>query len=338
MVAIEPTAWPVWRQHYLARLHAERARLLWGLVGVPAATLTTLPIWDDWTAQDVLAHIGWWDGLVAHWLAQLAGGREVTDAPDSLEALDARNADWLAHHRPLSLDVALALCLKERQAYLNALAQLPDATLHTHPIASLGRETTPLLWVRLRYRHDRMHAEEIAAWRARSDLPRRAVGPAALLLAATRAARRELRALIDLLPPAERATRPLWGDQPLTGLLAHLIGWDVYARQGLLQRAAPAWEDAPTFAAFNARSVAAYGHLAWDALWALFQTTRQQLLEAAGALDEAAWAEPFHTPAGNIPTLYHWLAIWPHHEMEHAADLRAALALPRTPDYLLRAP
>lgn len=338
MVAIEPAAWPVWRQHYLARLHAERARLLWGLVGLPTASLSDEPVEEGWTAKDILAHIGLWDGAVAHALARLTEGRAVTDLPDSLEALDQRNAEWLARHRTLSLDAALALCLKERNAYLNALAQLPDAILHTHPITALGRETTPLLWVRLRYRHDRMHAEAIAAWRLRAGLTRPTAGPIPLLLAAMRAARRELRALIDLLPPAERAARPVWGEQPLTHLLAHLIGWDVYARQGVTQRAAPPWEAGLTFAAFNARSVATYGQLTWDALWQTFQTSHQQLLEVTGQLHEADGNQPFPSPAGDIPTLYHWLLIWPHHELEHAAELRAALALPRTPDYLLRAP
>lgn len=76
-----------WRRHLLARIAAERAALLWPLVGLDEATPTHATVFDQLTAKDLLAHIAAWDELFAE-CAELILNRH------------SNSCFWRAYHLP----------------------------------------------------------------------------------------------------------------------------------------------------------------------------------------------------------------------------------------------
>ena len=321
-----------WRRKLLARLAAERARLLRQLRGIDEKTLSTFT-GDQWTAVDVLAHLGSWDAFHTERMSLVLNGRiNAIRELGGEDAMDARNAVIHAFSRRLSLEQALAICLKERSGFLATLARIPDELLHREIEMPWQWRTHMRDWATWRYEHDAHHAAQLGAWRqALAPEQKRQVGPIYLLRALFSATRKEFLTLVNLLPAAERETRPICGVWSLGDLVGHLTDWELVGLAGMRQLAAgrtPEFDEPiDDFDVWNNAHAAARQDQPWETVWAGFKAARSELLTLMDQLTADDWQRPFTAPWGSTINGYSWASVWAGHEHEHAHGLRQALGL-----------
>lgn len=325
------------RNQLLARLAAERSYFLRQFWGLDEATLSSNPVSGVgdivWTAKDLLAHMGRWDAFQAERISRLLGGRRHDIHRLDEASLNAHNVEWYTQYRALSLEAALAVCLKERAGFLALLERVPDEELYRRRRLAAGWRTSIHSWVRRRYEHDAVHAQDLAAWR--KQLPeavrRQRLGPRFLLRAILKATRKEFLTTAALVPADKRETQPVCGVWSLKDLLGHLTDWELLGVEGLRQLAngqTPEFEQRiDSFDTFNNANAAARHDQPWDQIWQAFTETRQTLLALLDSLPDEALARPFVTPWGPTLNGYVWTSIWSSHEHEHGIDVRRALRL-----------
>jgi uncharacterized protein (TIGR03083 family) len=337
----------LWRLHTLARLAAERVYLLQQLWGLDEETLSASPVSHDqaaipWTAKDLLAHVGFWDAFQSERMSKVMDGRiEEIQSTGGKAGMAVRNAELYTQYKDVPLELALAMCLKERSGFLATVARISDVDLHSPLQLPWGWRTSMHVWLGWRHKHDAEHARELARWRKKlpPEIRRLRRGPKFVLRALLKATRKALVTLVALLPEAERTTRPVCGLWTLKDLVGHLTDWErvgVYGLQQIVAGYTPEFEQTITdFDAFNAAHAAARQDQPWEQVWAEFQVTRQTLLNLLADLSEEALARSFATPWGTTVTSYRWVSIWSHHEHEHTVDIRRALRLPSWPKRLM---
>lgn len=323
-----------WRAELVAHLAAERARLFWTVLGVDDATLTTQPVAEEWTVKELLAHIGAWDDIHCQRAELTAAGREA-ELPEI--HLNELNATLFAQHKKLTLAEAVELCVRARARYLTALARIPDQALHRKPAVKgvwpIRRRT---IW---RYRHDAEHIVEWNKWRKRSRL-KTGIGPKSLLLAALEAARDDLLATAALVPPDECETRPLVGKWTLKDVMGHVADWEWQCVMGLRDVARgrnpniDIDSESDTDRVNAAMVKARHGQL-WEDVWNDLFAARRALLRILDRMDQETLSRPFVSPWRTDDTAYRWARSWMSHDLEHAAEIRAALGL-QWPEKLLR--
>ena len=109
------------KESLLARLFAARETLEAALVRVPEEQMQTPILHDDWSVQDMLGHITFWEErAVANFNALRAG---LT--PDPVNDMDAINARTLRDFRHLSLEEVRE---REQTAYQQVLDMLESAS------------------------------------------------------------------------------------------------------------------------------------------------------------------------------------------------------------------
>ena len=194
---------------------------------------TESPVFDSWTAKDLLAHVAGWDELFTERITLILAGRvgEITGVD-----LDARNAALHAERKDWSLGRAVEACVGARQDFLTTLAPMSDEEFHRLRRVGWG-ETSVRQWAQWRARHDAAHAADLSAWREAQGLGG-TVGPKDVLSAALSAAREELLAAAALVPPEERASRPVCGEWTLNDVLGHVADWEWVGVEGLRHMAA----------------------------------------------------------------------------------------------------
>lgn len=326
-----------WRVHYLARLHAERADLLWQLRGLSEETVRSAEVMPGWTVKDILAHIPHYDAAFAGRIQMVLDGRTAAIPPLTDDSgLANRNAALLAQNRDIPYEQVIAMLLKERSGFLAALNRVPDEWVARRRKMPWGGRTSIQVWANWRYKHDADHGRQLAAWRA--TLPRetlRSPTPVYVLRALLHSSRKAFQALLSLIPQAEWTTRPVCGVWTMKDLLGHLTDWEKVAVDGLRPLAADQTPEfdytIDGFDAFNNRNAAARAGQSWDEVWTDYETTRATLLDLLAQTSAAHLQRVFSTPWGGEMPGYVWLLIWPGHEMEHAIDARAALGLRRWP-------
>jgi uncharacterized damage-inducible protein DinB len=328
-----------WRQHLLARLVASRSRFIWQLISLDESDLVEAPLFPGegdapWTARDMLVLMADWDGLYAQRTALVGRGR--TAAIKAVD-LEERNAVLAESAQDATLEEALGGLRVAREGFLVALGSVSDAGLHWRFQLPSGQRTTLAAWARRRYRHDDRHTKDLLAWRARVK-PVPAAGPKRILQAALESGRQEMLATAALVPARQRQTRQLCGVWTLKDVLGHVADWEWYgveklegprSRRSLAIRfrGIQRWNEA---------HAAARKEQSWDQVWSDFQAARLALGQMLEKMSQEDLAQPFAVPWSKEWTVYRWLHLWLHHEREHAADLRANLALPGWPERLKR--
>src|SRR5262249_1746554 len=318
----------------LARMAAERAALLWELVGLDEATLTRWPVFEDYSAKDLLAHIAAWDELFAERTELILEGRTSAIASVELsrnDVLHEQRHDW-------SLDQAVAAFVEARKTFLTAIDPCDDEALLRVRRFSWGRRSIRV-WANWRHRHDAAHMRDLVRWRKREQAARD-VGPKSLLLAALEAGRDELLCCAALVPSAEHAARPVCGDWTLKDLLGHIADWEAFCVEGLRLMAAGRSPDlgwTGELEEWNQEHFATRRGQLWEHIWADLHAAREELLAILGALSQPELTRAFPSPRIVQPEAspYTWLLAWLEHDREHAAHIRAALGLP-WPKRLLR--
>lgn len=309
----------------LARLHAARADLMASLIGLDTERLAHAPLNDDgWTVRDTLAHLAQWDAFEAGRLAMIRDGQL-----QSIKAVDvnAQNAAWLAQFKAISLDTALAMCLKERNSLLNVIALAQPEQVETPITLPFGRIVSIVSIIDRQAEHDAMHAATIAAWRDLNGLTERQRGPRSVLVAALRATRRALRATVEVIPPAQRSTRIINGEWSAHALVAHLTGWEQYCIDGLREGAHPATADGVYGVdSFNALSIAQRADWSWDAVWSDYATAHATLVRRVESMSGPELAAAFHNDT-SAHTYYSWIEGILRHTLHHSAELRASLGV-----------
>jgi hypothetical protein len=150
-----------WRTHFLAHLAIERVRFFEQLTGLDERTLAESPVFDDWTAKDLLAHVAAWDELFTERMRLVLAGRQGEIA--SVEP-DERNPAIHAERRDWTLDQAVRACEQARAAALEVMAQASDEELHRQRQFPWGGASLRL-WMQWRAEHDANHAADLARWR-----------------------------------------------------------------------------------------------------------------------------------------------------------------------------
>ncbi len=322
-----------WRLVFLARLAAERSYFLRQLWALDEATITAVPVNNQQTAKDIIAHVAAWDSLTLSRIRLVGNGRTHQIKPlDVGSSLDNFNAELRTRYQDSSLKLALAFALRERSSLCYTFTQLTDEAL-TRPIhLPWGQETCLRDWFIERVQHDAYHAQELETWRKTLPRPRkRQVGPKLILRAILKAARQEILTLVDMVPDAERNTRPLCGEWTLKDLIGHLADWERLIVDGLRQLLL---SQQPTFAdpindfvTFDEARVAARRRQSWPQVWRVFNQTRQALDDALQTFPEPFLGHTLVTPWGKIMPAYFWLTICFGHDHEHALDVYQSLRI-----------
>lgn len=316
-----------WRERTIARLAIERAGLLAQLTGLDERTLVETPVFDDWTAKDLLAHVAAWDQFFTERAALVLAGRQEETA--ALDDQDAYNAGLRAECREWSLEQALAACADARIRFLQAMAPVPDEAFHRRWQDTWG-ESSFRLWTQWRAYHDAGHAGNLAAWRKtlgeRAQATWHEIGPRSVLLASLQAHREALLALIALVPDGERDNRAISGAWTLRQVVGHLADWEKLCADVLRQMTAGetvAVDYDGNVDAWNATHVAARQDQSWNAVWADFAAARRALLDVLAQLSDTDLNTPRPGDRGGTP--YRWAYVSIDHDQEHLADLKRAV-------------
>lgn len=333
-----PQSKPARRAELLARLAAERTRLLLTLEGLDEATLSQDPVIEGWTAAGLLAHLAYWEAFAADRLAKLADDRRAEIQPlGGSDTLEARNAAMGARLAHLPFAEAVAMCQKERRGFLMALNRVSDAVLDHRVQLRPGWRVTPRQWTRWPYRHDAEHATELARWRGKypPNDPSRRVIHRSLLRPLLGLSRQEFLALAKLIPEDERETRSVGGSWTLKQVIGHLSDYErlgIVALKAIAAGREPAYETAiHDFDGFNNQRGEVWAAQSWEEVWAVFNATRQALLRLTETLSAETLVLPFAAPWPETTTACGYLLDMAQHEREHAENIRQVLGLPALP-------
>ncbi len=312
------------RAQLLARLAAERAGLLEQLIGLDERTLTEVPLLDDWTVKDLLAHIAAWDRWELREMRHMASG-EILDLTE-VRNTDAFNAHAVAARRDRTLAEVLAELQEARSHWVAWLQALPDEKFYRQHLFE-GEDWSCPGCVEVQWRHDAEHAAQIAAWRETEGLKGK-TGPKAVLLTALAAARDELLTAAALVPAEERASRPVCGEWTLKDVLGHVADWEWFGMEGLREMAAghaPQVERIESIEDWNRAHADARRHQPWETVWADLHAARRALLEVIEEISLAELGRSFPFPWGPEGTAYRWVYVYLAHDREHAEGFRTII-------------
>jgi uncharacterized damage-inducible protein DinB len=308
------------RSVLLAWLAAERAELLWQLVGWDERELIGSPVSDEWTAKDLLAHVAAWDQLFTARIELILTGKMADIV--SLD-LDAHNATLYAERKDWSLEQALQAALQARSIFLAALAQVDDDAFERPHHLPWG-EATVRQWTEWRAKHDRAHATDLAAWRKDRGFEGQA-GPKAVLEAVLVSARDELLVAVALIPGEERSSRLVCGEWTLKDVIAHITDWEQVGTEGLVLMAAgqdPELEGAGDIQAWNQMHYEARRDQPWNEVWRDLNRAYEAFAKALAGIGQAEMERSFRFPWGAVGTPYEWATVFAGHDREHATEIR----------------
>lgn len=319
----------------LARLAAERSRLLLMLEGLDESALTSEPISGEWTATTLLTHLAYWEAFAAGRLSKSTGERENKTRPPGMGTIASRNAALRSQFAGLPFTEAVAMLQKERRGFLLALGQRSDGDLERERDSRSGQVLMSRKWATWPHRHDSEHAAEIVHWRqSQSPLdPSLRVIHRALLRPLLGLSQQEFLTLAALLPADERETRPLDGEWTLKQIIGHLVDYErlgVVALKAIAAEREPAYDELiPDFDAFNNSRGPIWAEMLWNEVWAHYRATRRALLLITETLPDAALVRPFVAPWAEMTTACGFLLDMAQHQREHADALRQTFELPR---------
>jgi hypothetical protein len=332
------------RRRLLARLAAERAGLLQGLLGLDEADLVGPFVHDDWTVKDILAHIAAWD----RWEERVMRAMIAGATPDFSEVQDfaVSNAAFVAPWRERGLAEVLSELAAARREWVAWLVGLRDAEFFRKRAYAGHNWTFSEVPLQVQWEHDAEHSAAITSWRQAAGLTGHAGGAMSVLRAAVDAARDELLAAVALIPADERTSRPVCGDWTLKDLLGHIADWEWYAVSGL--RRMPVGEPPPplyppqtggempaldpsqaggetggeSIERWNQAHAAARRDQPWERVWEDLGGAHRAFLEILAEMDPTALSRRFPWPWGEAGTVYRCATVFLGHDRDHAGDLR----------------
>lgn len=294
------------RAELRARLAAERAGLLISLLGIETEALEGRPLLGDASAATVLGTVATCEDSFATIIAAVLGGPPAYPAEDT----DARDPDD-------GFEDVLARCVGARARFLDAFARVSDEIVFA-PVAESEGTSSPRSMAEQCYWNDASLSLRAGAWSQQQGLGE-GVGPASLLRAAARAARKELLTTVALVPTEARAVPTFEGGRPLPQIF-HLV---TRVERMFLDSLAGAGYQAPALG--STRKVGADDE--WQRGWSDLHVTHAQLLGVLDALDSTAFAHVITDTDGHTEAVYTWARGCLLHDRLHAAHIRAGLGL-----------
>jgi hypothetical protein len=224
------------------------------------------------------------------------------------------------------LDEVVAELREARTGWVTWMRELAEEAFFRPRPMGKGNWWVPT-WIAVFREHDlEEHAHQLVEWKKeRSEV---AVGPKSILAAALEARREELLAAADLVPPGERATRPVCGEWTLQDVLGHVVDWEEWIVVGLRDMAAGRKPDIPLVVdeeAWNRQHAAARRGHGWAQVWADFNATRHELAAILHGMSQEKLGRVFPGVWGKETTPYAWFLVAYAHDREHAAGIRAAM-------------
>ncbi|MEI8307460.1 MAG: DinB family protein [Chloroflexales bacterium] len=142
------------------RLTVARSALRDAVAGETDATMSTHNATPEWTALDILRHIGVWNELCTRCLADWLGGRDwiLTFASE-----DQFNIEMVAARAATSLAQALASIEQAYDAYEQTLAERSDEQLAEQAPAPWGQMVPRIGLIWFEIQHDMMHINQMRA-------------------------------------------------------------------------------------------------------------------------------------------------------------------------------
>lgn len=322
-----------WRVQLHARLLAERSLLLQYLIGLDEKTLSEVPVFNNTTVKDLLAHLAAWDEIHTQRAKLTLEGR--SDDIDFV-TIDEQNAAQLAACKHLSLSQALDFFNRSRAEFLELLSAVSDLDLHRRPgkgVASIAQRAQK------RYQHDAVHARDVLRWRKSASIQPE-TGPQKLLLAGLEAAFAEFLSVESLVRPSERQTLLVCGEWSMKDLVGHLADWNMFGVATF-----NSWRTGESLQAEFSRGLDAWNHeqveqrkaVPWEQVWSDLHESHQALMSCVQVFSQDELFSPYPVPwDAELVNPYELAFIYLGHYREHASDVRAALKLPGFPKRLLR--
>ncbi|MBI1281188.1 MAG: hypothetical protein GC179_23885 [Anaerolineaceae bacterium] len=327
----------------VARMAAVRARLLRELINIDEQALTTGRLYGDWTAANLLAHLGEYDTLYTQMTRDALSGQlsktgvDYTDIRDHL--LPNRVGTW-------SLEKSVDFLLTSRADFVKVFKTVPVDQLkqkqrfHWKFGNKEGRsQGTINTWGQWRYMHDAGHMDDLTEWRktlSESFLP-----PSKIILhAALETSSDDLWASAVLVPISERETLPVCGSWTLKDVLGHLADWDdwylniFYAMIGE-PTTNLGWEEEGDANALNEKLVIANRKKSFKSVADHCLSARKALIAELQSVSDDMLADPYGGEDRVYPSAYHCLWAALDHYLDHTAVLRRTLKV-KFPKYLLQ--
>lgn len=90
--------------------------------------MTDIPIEENWTVKDVVAHITFWESNLLTWMQETTEGRPISRPEEGLtdEKVDALNAENYRRNELRSIHDVLADAQETHQALMDVLLHLPE--------------------------------------------------------------------------------------------------------------------------------------------------------------------------------------------------------------------
>jgi hypothetical protein len=146
----------------LEKMSEERARLLSAAAALDDAAASAVPVGKtgegEWTVKEQLAHLAemelGYDGWVARALE--ADNPDISGVPAPVAAIPLERAN---EH---TVEQLLAVMARERQDTFALIKRLTPEQFERSATHRMFGTLTVIQWLRSFYRHDRMHADQIA--------------------------------------------------------------------------------------------------------------------------------------------------------------------------------
>jgi len=140
------------------------------LAPLDMARMTIEGVIPDWSIKDLLAHIASWHHRLLVWLYAAIRNEEPTiSGPNSVEEMDALNAQFYQENKSQSLTEALTDLRTTHQQILDIIQEMPEEDLF-NPVRFVWAEGEPLWQVIAgdTYEHYQEHQKQIQKWLAQS--------------------------------------------------------------------------------------------------------------------------------------------------------------------------
>ena len=149
------------REEVYSQLEAARKELMAAIDGLTPEQMA-IPVFDDWSVKDILAHIVSWEEYTLLDLQRVARGHMPALASFRQQDVDSFNALVMSLRRDFPLDQVMHELEASRKATIAALDALPDERL--------AQGQFPRIWATITAGHDHEHSEDIRKWRQKEGI------------------------------------------------------------------------------------------------------------------------------------------------------------------------
>lgn len=325
----------------IARMAAVRARLLYHLLNLDEHTLTSARLYGDWTAANLLAHLGEYDTLYTQMVRDALSGEllekgvDYSDIRDHL--LPNRVGGW-------SLEQSVSFFQNARSEFVEVFLTVPDEQLKTKQRFNwkfghkTGRSQGMIgAWGQARFKHDAGHMDDLVLWR--KTLVEQPLPPSkVILVAALEAAHDDFFRTAALVPIKDRDRVPVCGDWTLKDVMAHLADWDDWFLNRYCamigEPTSPlSWTDEGSDT--NERLVAFSRKQSFAHVWEHNLQARSAIISELLSISDDLLADPYGGEHSDYPSAYHCIRAALEHYLDHAAVIRRELNI-KFPKYLLQ--